>query len=146
MAELLHEFEPLFTEPMGLPPQRYWCHRIRLLPDTEVMVVRPYWYAHAQKTELEWQYDDTLRQCVIRHSSSTFSVPVLLIKKSNNSWRFSVDYHALNARTIKDKFPIPVIEELFDELRHARLFTKLDLRSGCHQVLMHVDDIEKTAF
>jgi hypothetical protein len=107
--------------------------------------VRPYRYAHAQKTELERQCTDMLHQGVIRHNSSLFSTPALLIRKSDDSWHFCVDYHALNAKTVKDKFPIPVVEELFDELRHTKFFTKLDLRSGYHQVQMHPNDVEKMA-
>jgi hypothetical protein len=111
MVELLHKFESLFAKPMGLPPPRSRCHRIGLLPDTAPVAVHPYRYAHAQKNELEWQCDDMLHQGVIRHSSSAFSVPVLLVKKA---------YRALNALTVKDKFPIPVVEELFDELCRQR--------------------------
>jgi hypothetical protein len=87
-----------------------------------------------------------LRTSFIRTSSLTFSAMVLLVKKHDGSWRFYVDYCALNSVTMKDKFPIPIMEELLDELHGRTFFTKMDLRSGYHQVQMAADDISKTTF
>jgi hypothetical protein len=101
---------------------------------------------HMTKNKSLMQCTDMLSTDVIYRSTSTFTAPVLLIKKSNGSWHFYIDYRALNSHTVKDKFPILVVEELLDELRGALFFMKLDLCSGYHLVQMHTDDFDTTAF
>jgi hypothetical protein len=143
---LLTEYRDIFSKPEGLPPTRRFDHIIHLLPETAPVAVRPYRYPQLLKDEIEKQCDDMLQQGLIRPSTSVFSSPVLLVCKKDMTWRFCVDFRALNAVIVKDKFPIPVVDELLDELRNTRFFSKIDLRSGYHQVLMHEDDIAKTAF
>ena len=143
LADLLQQHSDIFDEPQGLPPSRPCDRRIHLLPGTAPVAVRPYRYPQLQKDELERQVAVMLAQGIIRISTSPFSAPV---RKADGMWSFCIDYRALNAVTSKEKFPIPVVDELLDELHGARFFTKLDLRSGYHQVRMHPDDTEKMAF
>lgn len=108
--------------------------------------MRHYGHSSSQKDVIENMVKDLLQGGVIQPSTNPFFALVVLVRKNDNSWRMRVDYRELNNKTIKDKFPILVIEELFDELCRMSWFTKLDLRSGYHQIRVTPADIPKTAF
>ncbi|WVZ93179.1 hypothetical protein U9M48_039181 [Paspalum notatum var. saurae] len=146
ISELLQEFSDVFTSPTTLPPHRSYDHTISLLPGSAPVNSRPYRYSPLHKDEIERQVRVLLNQGWIVHSNSPFASPVLLVQKKDGTWRMCVDYRRLNALTIKNRFPIPVVEEILDELAGTTHFTKLDLTAGYHQVRMAPQDEHKTAF
>ena len=146
ITELITEFSCIFDKPTGLPPPRSHFHTIPLIPGAQPFKLRPYRYSPAQKDEIEQQVQELLRNGMIQESSSPFASPVLLVKKKTGEWRLCVDYRRLNALTIKNSYPMPIMEEFLDELAGALWFSSLDLRYGYHQILVCPADRFKTAF
>ena len=127
---LLQEFGEVFETPTCLPPVRGHENQITLMEGFQPVCQRTYRYPFYQKNEIEKIERELLSVGLIRNSTSPFASHVLLVRKVDGSWRMCIDYRALNNITVKDKFPIPVIDELLDELNGATVFSKLDLRPG----------------
>jgi len=136
----------VFSTPSGLPPPRSHVYHIPIRECSNPVRVQPYRYPHNQKEEIEKLVDNMLREGIIQPSNYPVSSPIILVKKKDWSWRVYIDYRALNAITIKDSFPIPTVDELIDELYRTCYFSKLDLRSGYHQILLNLEDRHKTTF
>jgi len=134
LQSLLADYPDLFQEPKGLPPLRTHDHKIPLRDGRESVNLRPYRYSGLQKDTLEKMVKEMLTAKIIRTNNSPFASPVILVKKKDSTWSLCVDYRALNKLTIKDKYPIPMIEELLEELVGATIFSKINLRYGYHQI------------
>ncbi|KAL8094138.1 hypothetical protein AgCh_035848 [Apium graveolens] len=130
----------------GLPPNREIEFAIDLAPGTEPVSKPPYRMAPVEMRELAEQLQELLEKGVIRPSVSPWGAPILFIKKKDGSMRLCIDYRELHKLTIKNKYPIPRIDDLFDQLKEAKYFSKIDLKSGYHQLKIKSEDISKTAF
>lgn len=145
---LIDEYRDVFPEqlPAGLPPSRSVDHHIDLIPGA-VPPSRPtFRMSQHELDELKKQLRELLDAGFIQPSKSPYGAPVLFVRKKDGSQRMCIDYRALNNLTIKNKYPLPRIDELMDRLQGAKYFTKIDLRSGYHQVRIQPDDVSKTAF
>jgi hypothetical protein len=141
------EFLDVFPDELpGLPPDRDVEFKIELIPGTAPISKRPYRMPPNELAELKTQLSDLLLKGLIRPSSSPWGCPAIFVKKKDQSLRMCVDYRPLNAVTIKNKYPLPRIDILFDQLSKAKVFSKIDLRSGYHQIKIRPEDIPKTAF
>ncbi|GKV03839.1 hypothetical protein SLEP1_g16082 [Rubroshorea leprosula] len=144
---VVHEFPDVFSEDLpGLPPDREVEFAIDLVPGTGPVSKAPYRTAPAELKELKVQLEELLEKGFIRPSVSPWGAPVLFVKKKDGSMRLCIDYRELNKVTVKNRYPLPRIDDLFDQLKGAQVFSKIDLRSGYHQVKIKPDDVPKIAF
>jgi hypothetical protein len=147
IQKLRIKYEKVFSEiPPGRPPDRGTEHIIELEEGAKPVMITPYRHLKRLKDEIERTIKELLAMGHIRPSKSPFASSVVLVKKKDGTLRMCIDYRVLNKRTIKNRYPIPRIDELIDELHGACYFSKIDLRSGYHQIRVREQDIEKTAF
>ena len=130
----------------NLPLRKNHDHQIPLNNETQIVNIRSYRYPTIQKNEIEKMVVEMKKTWFIKDNCNSFAFYVVLVKKKDGLWRLCVDYIQLYKLTIKDKFSIPLVEELLDELVTANWFSKLDLRSGYHQIRMQEKNIHKNAF
>ena len=144
---VVQEFLDVFPSDLpGVPPDRDIDFAIDLEPGTKPISIPPYRMAPAELKELKDQLQDLLSKGFIRPSVSPWGAPVLFVKKKDGTIRMCIDYKQLNKVTVKNKYPLPRIDDLFDQLQGASLFSKIDLRCGYHQLNIKESDIPKTSF
>lgn len=146
IQKILDQHQDLFTAPNSLPPRRDCDHKIPLMQGAQPINSRPYRHKPELKTEIERQVTELLDSGVIQKSTSNFSSPAILVKKKDGTWRLCIDYRGLNSMTVVSKYPVPIIDELLDELTSSVWFSKLDLRAGYHQIRLAPGEEEKTTF
>ncbi|KAI3820705.1 hypothetical protein L1987_08253 [Smallanthus sonchifolius] len=144
---IIRDFPEVFPEDLsGLPPVRQVEFRIDLVPGVNPVARAPYRLAPSELQEIESQLQELSDKGFIRPSHSPWGAPVLFVKKKDGSFRMCIDYRELNKLTIKNRYPLPRIDDLFDQLQGSTCFSKIDLRSSYHQLRVQEEDIPKTAF
>ncbi|GJP81568.1 hypothetical protein CLOP_g11703 [Closterium sp. NIES-67] len=148
LAELIRKYPEIFPDdlPAGLPPSRPEDHRIELEPGAQPTVQQQFRLSQPELEELQQQLDYLLSKGFIRPSTSPYAAPILFTPKKDGGFRMCIDYRALNRITIKSRYPIPRADDLLDQLRGAKFFSKIDLRGGYHQIRVAADNCHKTAF
>jgi len=145
-VQIHRDFDDLFQPPRGVPPPGEHDFRIHTDPTAKITHHQPYRMIQSERKEFEVQIRKLLANGWAMDSHSRYAAPIIFVKKPDATLRMCVDYRGLNAIIAKDRYPLPYIEDLLDKLHRARVFTKLDLASGYHQVQVHSDDCHKTAF
>ncbi|GJQ92341.1 putative reverse transcriptase domain-containing protein [Tanacetum coccineum] len=144
---MVRDFPKVFPDDLsGLPPIRKIEFRIELIPGATPVAKPPYRLAPSELEELSGQLKELQDKGFIRPSLSPWGAPVLFVKKKNGSFRMCIDYRELNKLTVKNRYSLPRIDDLFDQLQRSQFFSKIDLRSGYHQLRVHEDDIPKITF
>jgi hypothetical protein len=146
LTQLLSEFQDVFVQPNTLPPSRVFDHHIPLLPGLVLVNTRPCRYAPLHNDEIERKVSKLMKVGLIVPSVSPFASPMFLVQKKDVSWRFCVDYRKLNSMTVKNRFPMPLVDEILDELTGTHFFTSMDMTRGYQQIRMGVEDEFKTTF
>ena len=148
VTRMLKSYGDIFPSelPNHPPPSRDVDHRIELEPGSKPASRPCYRLSFSELDELKKQLEDLLKKGLIRPSKSPWGAPILFVKKKTGEMRMCVDYRALNKVTIKNKYPLPRTDDMLDRLHGSTVYSKLDLRQGYHQILIHPPDIEKTAF
>jgi hypothetical protein len=144
--EVLKEFKDVFQEVPGLPPKRDIDFSINLMLRAALVSKAPYRMSTPELKELQLQLEELLKKGYIRPSVSPWGASVLFVKKKDGTLRLCIDFRQLNKVTVKNKYPLPRIDDHFYQLKDAKIFSKIDLRSGYHQVRINDEDIRKTAF
>ena len=146
--DVLQEYEDVFPKkvPPGLPPKRGIEHQIDLVPGAPLPNRAPYHTNPEETKEIHRQVQELINKGYVKESLSPCVVPVPLVPKKDGSWRMCVDCRAINNITIRYRHPIPMLDDMLDELSGAIIFTKIDLRSGYHQIRMREGDEWKTTF
>lgn len=121
-------------------------HQIPLKDSNKAVNIRPYRYSYFHQIEIEKIIEELLKNSFIQPSTSPFASPILLVKNKDGTWRLCIDYRKLNENTVQNQFPIPIIDDLLDELKGAKYFSLIDFKYGYHQRRMHEADVHKTAF
>lgn len=146
LVDVVNQYDEMFREPKGFPPKRGIQHEMQLQQDSPLPNIGMYRMSVMESQEIKNKIQEFLDKGIIRPSSSPCGSPIVLVPKKDRRWCMCVDFHALNKITVTNRYPLPRIDDLLDQLKDAKYFTKFELRSGCHKIRIAEGDIWNTTF